>query len=182
MCAKVTSLTPAEVFAKRVKEVRQLRAFTQAELARKLSIDRTTLNKIEAGTRGDVSISQLFAFAEALDIAPVYLISPHRNAERVELTVGGRVISGREARAWVRGQGPPMTGSGKDLAEWLLTLPQDELLEWLVNHDPNVAAVAKDPLIGMLVFDKQAVVERVMKLVQDLERERKRRTKGGKDA
>jgi transcriptional regulator with XRE-family HTH domain len=174
MCAKVTGLTPAAIFARRVNEIRQLRGLTQTELARRVNIDRTTLNKIERGARGDVSISQLFAFAEALEIAPVYLISPRRTDENVEL--GGRTVSGREARAWVRGT-PPPPSSGEQLAEWLLTLPQDEQLDWLIDHDPEIAATASSPLARMLV-DRKAFAARIQQTVKTLDKERQRRTEG----
>jgi transcriptional regulator with XRE-family HTH domain len=46
-----------------------------ARTCRALPIDRTTLNKIEKGSRGDVAISQLFEFAKVLGIAPVHLLT-----------------------------------------------------------------------------------------------------------
>lgn len=76
--AKSSHLTPPAIFGRRVGEIRRVRGLSQAELAKRIGVDRTTLNKIENGSRADVSISQLFAFAEALGVAPVHLLTPRR--------------------------------------------------------------------------------------------------------
>jgi len=180
--------TPARVFGARVREIRQLRGLSQTELARRVPIDRTTLNKIERGKRSDVAISQLFAFAEALEVAPVHLLSPRQTDEAVELTVGGRVVSGREAREWVRGIQPQFE-SGEEFAAWLLTLPRDEQLQFLIDHDPEMAATAASPLARALV-DREAFADRVrttaLALDQFFEKaqqtpRRRRRPKGADD-
>ena len=123
MSAAKSHLTLAQAFGQRVREARERRGWSQGELAKRLRIDRTTLNKIERGSRGDVSISQLFAFATVLGIAPVYLLTPQSDGPEVELTVGGPVVSPADARQWIRGEPPEEFDAWR---EWLLDLPRDE--------------------------------------------------------
>src|SRR5438045_2973681 len=123
MSAPKSHLTPPEVFGQRVRETRERRGWKQWELADRLNIDRTTLNKIEQGSRGDIKISQLFEFAKALDIAPVYLLTPRLEDAGVVLTPGSKPMRPRDARKWIRGE---VVRRGVDFAGWLLDLPQDE--------------------------------------------------------
>lgn len=130
--ASKSHLTPAQIFGQRVRETRERRGWTQAELAEKLHIERTTLNKIEKGSRGDIRISQLFEFAKVLDIAPVHLLTPRLEGVGMVPTPGSKPMRPRDARSWIRGEvvlGKP------DPVEYLLDLPEDEqrlLLEELV--------------------------------------------------
>jgi transcriptional regulator with XRE-family HTH domain len=68
------------IFARRLREARNARGWTQQELAAALGrlsapMDRTTVAKIEKGQR-EVRLDEFVAFAAALDIAPVHLILP----------------------------------------------------------------------------------------------------------
>lgn len=187
MSESASPKTPAAVFANRVREARQLRGLSQAELARRLSLDRTTISHIESGKRSDVSISQLFAFADALGLAPVYLLSPRRVDAQVRLTPFGEPVSGSDARDWIRGKAP---ASPNELAAWLLALPQDEQLEFLVENDPEIAATADSPIARLLV-DRDALAERIRstavaletvhKQAQDAATRRRTRSKEGTD-
>lgn len=120
----------------------------QGELADRLRVDRTTVNKIEQGHRGDVAISQLFAFAEALGTSPIYLLTPRADDEQVELSPGGRTLSAAETRGWVRGVPAP----GVDLLDFALDMPRDEqrlflgaLLARDVGSDPILRELAATP-------------------------------------
>jgi transcriptional regulator with XRE-family HTH domain len=159
--------TPANIFAERVKEVRQLRGLSQTELAQRLRIDRTTVSHIESGKRSDVSLTHLFAFAKALDIAPVYLLSPRRMDESIRLSPFGEPVPGQEAREWIRGK-PPQHESAEQLTDWLLSLPQDEQIEYLIEHDPEIAATANSPLARMLV-DQSALADRIRQAASGIE-------------
>jgi hypothetical protein len=69
-----------------------------------------------------VSLSQLFAFAEALGTAPIYLLTPSADDSQIELTSGGRIVSADEARNWIRGVPP----DDADQLEFFLDLPTSE--------------------------------------------------------
>jgi transcriptional regulator with XRE-family HTH domain len=187
-------LTPAKVFGQRVREMRELRGYTQTELARRMHLERTTLNKIERGSRSDVSISQLFAFAEALEVAPIRLLTPRVAGERVEMTPGGRVLPAVEARLWIRGV-PPALETPEEMTAWILTLPQDEQVELLTR----AAMTQQRPryrwgsLAALLVGepDPKQIESMVHKMVANLDdelddaraatRRRRRRAKEGDD-
>jgi transcriptional regulator with XRE-family HTH domain len=123
MSALKSQLTPPQVFGRRVREVRESRGLKQGELAKLVRIDRTTLNKIERGSRGDVSITQLFSFAAALRISPLFLVTPHDGSEPLSVTPTLE-LTAAEARAWIRGG--PLPGADVDPLDYFLDLPRDE--------------------------------------------------------
>jgi transcriptional regulator with XRE-family HTH domain len=91
-----------------VAEVRRRRGWTQQQLADKLAeigypMERTAILRLEKGKRADVRLSDVFAFALALDTWPINLIVPREDEAPVQ--VGGRVVTAPAARAWIRGQG-----------------------------------------------------------------------------
>ena len=94
------------MFGKRLHELRERRGWNQRELAERAHVDRTTVNKIEQGVRNDVSISQLFAFAEVLGTTPINLLTPV-NLHQIEISPGGRVLGGLKTRGWIRGVPDP---------------------------------------------------------------------------
>ena len=106
-----------------MQQVRESRGYSQGELAKLVSIDRTSVNKIERGTRGDVSLSQLFKFAHALRISPLYLLTPSEaDGSPVDLVPGESPMAPAAARAWIRGAALP----GADPVDYFLDLPRDE--------------------------------------------------------
>ncbi len=149
MRAQQSHLTPPGIFGQRVRELREQRGLTQAELGRRAGFDRTTINKIERGSRGDVTISQLFTFAEALGTSPIYLLTPNDPDVTVQLAPGGRALSGWEARAWIRGT-PPL-GKKADLP-FFKDLPQDEVLGVVMRH-PRSTDEALTWLAAFLAVD-----------------------------
>jgi transcriptional regulator with XRE-family HTH domain len=123
MSAQKSHLTPPGIFGQRLRELRESRGWTQGELGKRAGFDRTTINKIENGSRSDVAISQLFTFAEVLGTSPIYLLTPSDPGLTVQLSPGGRVLSGAEARDWIRGAPPP----GADRWTHFQTMPDEEL-------------------------------------------------------
>ena len=58
----------------KIKELRQLKGYTQLELAKKVGYtSKATINKIELNIN-DVQLSKVEAFAKALDVTPGYLM------------------------------------------------------------------------------------------------------------
>jgi hypothetical protein len=80
------------------------------------------VNKIEQGVRNDVSISQLFAFAEVLGTTPINLLTPGEADAEVEISPGGRVLDALQARGWIRGVPDP----DADELDYFFDLPVDE--------------------------------------------------------
>ena len=142
---------------------------SQSELARRVGIDRTTLNKIERETRGDVSISQLFTFADVLETAPVYLLTPRLEDHRIQLTKDGRELTARDARAWIRGEMPK--GSSTQQLNWFLALPRDEQLALI--EEAETAGLS--PLTAALMSEEttarvKARAETIDRLVASLQK------------
>ena len=63
----------ADLFPKRLKEVRELRGLNQAELAKKAGMQATAISHFETGGRAP-SFDNLRRLADALNVATDYLI------------------------------------------------------------------------------------------------------------
>jgi transcriptional regulator with XRE-family HTH domain len=63
----------ANIFSKRLKEVRELRGMSQAELAKKAGLQPTAISHFETETRSP-SFDNLKRLADALNVATDYLI------------------------------------------------------------------------------------------------------------
>jgi transcriptional regulator with XRE-family HTH domain len=105
-----SATTPlGELLARRLREAREAKRWTQQQLADALdgvgvAMDRTTVAKIEKGLR-PVRVEELVAIAATLDVAPVHLFLPIDGAGPVSLAPTLKVELAR-ARAWARGQRP----------------------------------------------------------------------------
>ena len=102
--SKTTPRRPSEVFAWRLREVREAKDLSQGELARRLTeagrpISRNALLQIERGKRG-ISLDEAIALIAQLDVVPAHLLTPEEG-ERVGLT-DDRTVDGMEIRAWLR--------------------------------------------------------------------------------
>lgn len=100
--------SPSQVLAEELRKTRERRGWTQQALADRLEeidlpIDRSTIAKIEANTRG-VSVDEVLAFAIALGVPPMILMVP-RSEDKVRVAPGVKVGSW-EAAAWWRGVFP----------------------------------------------------------------------------
>src|SRR6266511_1852291 len=72
------NIPPGVIFARRVKEARKRRDWSQQTLADRLTelgypMTRVVLTKLEAGKR-QATLEDIFAFAVALGVAPVHLL------------------------------------------------------------------------------------------------------------
>lgn len=66
---------PKEIFGQNVRRVRQQVGFSQEELAFRAKLHRTYISSIERGLR-NVSLENIFAIAEALEVPPGDLLKP----------------------------------------------------------------------------------------------------------
>jgi transcriptional regulator with XRE-family HTH domain len=119
------SAYPTEIVARRVREARNRRGWTQAELADRLTelghpTNQPTVARLESGKRA-VPIEELFALAAALEVPPVHLLTPLDDDAQVAVTPNTSVPAPL-ARAWLRGQAA-LPGAGTDWTQ----VPESEL-------------------------------------------------------
>jgi transcriptional regulator with XRE-family HTH domain len=124
---------PSHHLARRVREIREHRRWTQQDLANRLAeldfpLGRPAITKIEARDRG-VSVDEALALAAALGVAPVHLLVPVDNEAWFALSKKWTVPAPL-ARDWIRGGAP--LGDSED-ERWYLTLRPDD--EWSVIKD-----------------------------------------------
>jgi transcriptional regulator with XRE-family HTH domain len=106
---KKTSLTPGEVFALRLHELRTKKGWSQQRLSDRLAelglhVHRATLSQYEWGESRskNVPLEHVIAIAVALGVSPMHLFVPFNNKE---LRVTPRYsVPPVVARQWVRGQ------------------------------------------------------------------------------
>ncbi|QIJ62219.1 helix-turn-helix transcriptional regulator [Streptomyces sp. JB150] len=102
--------TATRHLARRVKEVRMRRGFTAQQLAEALQAQgiawqRTTVVKLENGTRENVTLNEVLALAYVLGVAPVHLMVDPDTASPYPVTA--QVSAPAAAvRSWVRGFKP----------------------------------------------------------------------------
>jgi transcriptional regulator with XRE-family HTH domain len=65
----------------RIRELREARGISQAELARRAHVTPSALNKVEMGRRG-LDQQWMDRLAEVLDCAPADLLPDHQNPDR----------------------------------------------------------------------------------------------------
>jgi 8-oxo-dGTP pyrophosphatase MutT (NUDIX family)/transcriptional regulator with XRE-family HTH domain len=124
---------PSEVFRVRLREVRRLRGWTQADLASALAragvdLGESAVVRMERGIRG-VSLDEAIAIATVLGVSPLHMIVPlDDNGSQLTPRL---TVPTTEARAWIRGQ-RPLTEADEQLyyaqapvseAEWLAIAP-----------------------------------------------------------
>ena len=147
------SVTPGEMVAVRMKELRKKRGWSQEQLANELDrhevpINRTTIAKMEAhpqSTRAEnISLVNVLALGIVLGVNPVELFSP-QNPD-VWLRVGETLIPPRQLRQWLRQQQPLREQDSK----WYDTeIPEEE---W----QDQVARIRQD--IGVPLFDGRGTI------------------------
>ena len=142
---------PGQVLARRVKEARERRGWSQGELAEQVnalgySLARPIINRIEQGgvRAGNVSVEDLFALAAALGVAPVHLLVPLDDEAALEVTPSV-AVSAQLARAWIRGRLPLPISPRLDLREMpdseLVALVEEELAR---GEDAIARALSRD--------------------------------------
>jgi transcriptional regulator with XRE-family HTH domain len=101
--AKEIGQRPSQVFAKRLKETRNDRGFSQTALAQRLTdvgqpMSKAALLRIESGERG-LLLDEAIALAQVLHVAPAHLLSPPDD-ERIALTPS-YAVDGAGMRNWL---------------------------------------------------------------------------------
>jgi transcriptional regulator with XRE-family HTH domain len=113
------NITPSSYVGPQVRKFRRKRAWTQQDLADRLEEigakstgwSQTKVNKLERGRLTRVLVDDVFELALALDVSPLYLLTPTEAFDEQEnaykVLVGGQVAAWpREVRQWIRGVRP----------------------------------------------------------------------------
>lgn len=106
---------PHEVIGARIRDLRIARGWSQHRLAQRLSEEGLTLGqsnlaRLENGKR-DVTVSDLFTLALALDVPPLLLLAGDDDAARVK--VGARGENPSRLQEWIVGRQPLDTVRGQ---------------------------------------------------------------------
>jgi transcriptional regulator with XRE-family HTH domain len=125
-----TPLSPTQVVAKRVREVRQKRGLTAAQLAEQMARvgvpwKRGVVAKLESGLREAVSVEELLALAYVLDVAPVHLLVPFDDDAQPYQVTPTQVEKAGFVRDWIRGD---WYLDGTDVRNFFSELPPHEFL------------------------------------------------------
>jgi transcriptional regulator with XRE-family HTH domain len=121
-------LTPTQAVAKRVREVRQKRRLTAAQLAEQMTRvgvpwKRGVVAKLESGLREAVSVEELLALAYVLDVAPVHLLVPFDDDAQPYQATPMKVEAAGFVRDWIRGD---WYLDGTDVRGFFSELPEHE--------------------------------------------------------
>jgi transcriptional regulator with XRE-family HTH domain len=95
-------------FSERLRELRESRHLNQQQLAERLSqfdisLDRSAIAKIE-NLKRDVSVEDAVAFAAALNVSPITLMSPR--GAKPAVAIGNMSMNADQFRDWARGSLP----------------------------------------------------------------------------
>jgi transcriptional regulator with XRE-family HTH domain len=140
-------MTPTEVVAAQVRQLRRKRDWTAAELAAKMTEvgipwDRSLVSRLETGTRENITLVEVLALAAVLNVAPIHLFVPVDSRIEYEVTPNW-TIDVPAVRRWVRGQAPL---PGADGERFFAEEPREEtaqrLMEELLKATDEVTAHA----------------------------------------
>jgi transcriptional regulator with XRE-family HTH domain len=100
-------LEAGEVFAERLREVRNRRDWSTRELARRVTelghpLAHTAIWKLEQGERV-ASLQDVLSLSLALGVSPLYMISPVRGDDRLQVASAKPAVDDLIARRWLRG-------------------------------------------------------------------------------
>ena len=114
---------PSQVIARRIREWRDRRGISAAQLAERVDalgveMNRAIVANIEHGRRERITVEELLAFAAALAVPPVALVFPVGAEERVAATPR-HPLDPFEAVLWFSGERPlDLDAEVRDLDAW----------------------------------------------------------------
>lgn len=137
---------PSELFAEQMRIQRERKGWTQRHLASRLarlgfSVHQTTVGKWEARERR-ISLDESLAISAALDVAPANMVAgayldPEPAAVTIALGPRTPAVTGRQMRAWMRGQQPLW---GQDEKRYFTEIAPDE---WLAMQRAGLAELVR---------------------------------------
>lgn len=126
---------PTAVIARRVRELRERRGITAAQLSERMRdvgtpFDKTVVANLETGRRRFVTVQELLALAYILDVAPVHLLLPIDDERASYAYTPNRNAEVWRVREWVRGHpyaaAPTIGLGGVDPRKYLSEVPAVE--------------------------------------------------------
>ena len=118
----IRNITPSSYVGPQVRKWRERKGWSQQDLADRLrelgaehtGWSQTKVHKLEAGKLTRVLVDDVFELALALDVSPLYLLTPLEGHDEQEnafkVWLGGKVDRWpREVRQWIRGVRPILT-------------------------------------------------------------------------
>jgi len=115
----VRNITPSSYVGPQVRHFRTRRGLKQQELADRLHAlgmtatgwSQTKIHKLESGKLTRVLVDDVFELAAALDVSPLYLLTPmppfDAAGDPLKVWIGGRIARWpRDVRQWIRGVRP----------------------------------------------------------------------------
>ena len=171
---KLQGRKPSEVFAERLRAVRERRRWTQQDLADRLAelgapTDRATIARTESGSRG-LSLDDALAYSYAVGAAPVGMFTISDDGNPVTLAPNV-TLTAVEARHWIRGQFVPRAADERVY----VTEVADE--EWVAYQKAGLRDVVDDVqrLVNAVgVDDKDGILQAIDRLNAGLEQLRRR--------
>lgn len=108
--------TTTQVFAAKLIAWRKELGWTQDRLATEIranggTMSRQALAKVEKGYRAEVELTEVFATARALNVAPADLILPDDENELVQLLPDTEPMGAYFARLWIEGTETPFAAN-----------------------------------------------------------------------
>lgn len=160
-------MTAGELVARRVRELRRGRGWTQVDLAEALGWGRMSVVRLETGERS-ATVDDLVQLAAVLNVAPIQLVAPWTADERLE--VDDQQLDGPAARDWLRGLRALHPADPQDRLDAGMALARgEELPQDVVEEQTYFAAVPPDDLAARTeLADREQLAEHAV----DAERER----------
>jgi transcriptional regulator with XRE-family HTH domain len=158
-----TRARPSEVFIARLREMRDVRGLSQAELARRMTaagrpLGKLALMRIESGERG-LSLDEALALAALLNVAPAHLLTPPDDGQMVWLTAN-LGVDGEEMRNFLR-FGHPLSRTPERLSSELEELALATARALVDATHGNDQAGKQDALraLGLIVLAHRDAME-----------------------
>jgi 8-oxo-dGTP diphosphatase len=153
------SETPSDVIAQRIRQLREARGWTVAELAARCKdaglprLTATVLYKMESQRQNraprPVTVDELLILAFVLDIAPVHLIAGLDEDARLPVSPDWSVWAS-SARQWIRGFAPM---AGGDKRRYEANVPPSEAdAQWFMIQDATSYEQVVQALEGLKLF------------------------------
>lgn len=104
------------IFGERLRELRERRGLTQAQLARRIGVHRMTIAKLEAGQRGSPSAENLRDLARALRVSMPALLGSRNPATE-------KALSNYEASPYHQqliAEGAPINDTERDFLRYVI--------------------------------------------------------------
>lgn len=163
--------TPNQVAGERVRAIREARGLTLRDLATRLQalgvrIHHNGIGNVEKGDRR-LDVSELFAFAYALDVSPLHLMVPaDHDAGGVAVTPDVILAKSGNLRRWMRGHVPLAGQRGSRYYEIAVPLSEHDFDSFMVEQaEHNRLVQAADDLRDAVARRDRAEVAQFLRAV-----------------